>query len=206
MENNPLLYHITHVANLPSILEQGRLQSHLIIQQHELPYEDVANLDVQSRRKKTKISGGMGGSLHDYIPFYFESRSPMLYSLLYKPNVNQNDMIYFMTNIQTIVDNELPFVFTDAHAIRRLSNVYTDLSNLDKIDWDVMKSAYWNDTNEDMSRKARRQAEFLVYCHVPLSACLGFAVYDKETKEKVEQMLTDVDVDLPVGVRPGFYF
>lgn len=38
-----------------------------------------------------------------------------------------------------------------------------DLSDLDKIDWDVMGSDYWNDTNEDMNRKARRQAEFLVY-------------------------------------------
>lgn len=147
----------------------------------------------------------MGGSLHDYVPFYFASRSPMLY-YLHKQTLNQNDIIYFMSNIQSVVDNELSYVFTDAHAIRRLSNVYTDLSDLDKLDWDVMKSNYWYVINEDMNRKARRQAEFLVHGHVPLSACLGFAVYDKETKEKVEQMLTDADVVLPVAVRPGFYF
>lgn len=52
MGNKQLLYHITHVTNLSSILEQGGLQSHLFIQQHELTYFDVANRDVQSRRNK----------------------------------------------------------------------------------------------------------------------------------------------------------
>ena len=117
----------------------------------------------------------MGGNLHNYVPFYFASRSPTLY-YLHKQKLNQEDIIFFMSNIKSIIDNELPFVFTDAHAIRRLSNFYTDLSDLNNVDWNVMKSDYWNDTNEDMSRKARRQAEFLVQHHVPLSACIGFAV------------------------------
>lgn len=133
MGNNQLLYHITHASNLPSIFDQGGLQSHLSIQQQELQYHDVANRDVQSRRKKTKIIEGMGGNLHDYVPFYFASRSPMLF-YLHKQTLNQEDVIYFMTNIQSIVDNKLSYVFTDAHAIRRLSNFYTDLSHLVKVD------------------------------------------------------------------------
>lgn len=205
MRNKQLLYHITHVTNLPSVLEHGGLQSHLFIQQHELTYFDVANQDVQSRRNKISISGGIGGNLHNYVPFYFASRSPMLY-YLHKKKLMQEDIIYFMTNIQTIIDNELPFVFTDAHAIRRLSNFYTDLSDLDNVDWDVMKSDYWNDTDEDMSRKARRQAEFLVHNHVPLSACIGFAVYSEKAKRKVEKMLKDTNLYLPVAVRRHFYY
>lgn len=96
--NNQLLYHITHVTNLPSILQQGGLQSHLSIQQHELQYQDVANQDVQSRRERTRIPVGKGGNLHDYVPFYFAARSPMLY-YLHKRQLNQEDIIYFMTNI-----------------------------------------------------------------------------------------------------------
>lgn len=205
MKNNQLLYHITHVTNLPSISEQGGLQSHLSIQQHELKYHDVANQDVQSRRQKTRIPVGKAGILHDYAPFYFAARSPMLY-FLHKQKLQQQEIVYFMTNIQAILDHELSYVFTDGHAIRRLTNFYTDLSDLDKMDWDVMKSQYWHDTNEDMNRKSRRQAEFLVHSHVPLSACLGLAVYNHEAKRKVNQTLEEADFSLPVAVRPHFYY
>jgi len=57
-----------------------------------------------------------------------------------------------------------------------------------------------------MNRKARRQAEFLVHSHVPLSACLGFAVYNCEAKKNVEQLLKETEVSLPVAVRPNFYY
>lgn len=100
----------------------------------------------------------------------------------------------------------LPYVFTDGHAIRRLSNFYTDLSDLDKIDWDVMESNYWNDTDEDMNRKARRQSEFLVYNQVPLSACLGFAVYSYEAKVAIEKILEKKNLSIPVAVRRHFYY
>lgn len=129
----------------------------------------------------------------------------MLY-YLYKQKLQQQDVIYFMTNIQTILDHELSYVFADGHAIRRLTNFYTDLSDLDKIDWDVMKSQHWHDINEDMNWKARRQAEFLVHSYVPLSACLGFAVYNYETKRNVEQLLRDTGVSIPIAVRLNFYY
>lgn len=98
VDHNKLLYHITYINNLPSILEQGGLQSHLYVQQHGLNYHDLANPNVQSRRHKISIPGSKGGSLHDYVPFYFASRSPMLY-YLHKQKLQQKDVIYFMTNV-----------------------------------------------------------------------------------------------------------
>lgn len=82
-----LLYHITHINNLSSIIKQGGLQSHITIQQQGIKYKDVANQDIQSRRNRTKIPLGPGGILHDYVPFYFAPRSPMLY-YLYKQHLN----------------------------------------------------------------------------------------------------------------------
>lgn len=112
MVKNQLLYYITHITNLSSILEQEHLQLHLSIQQHGLDYEDIANQDVQFRRRETNIPSGKGGSLHDYVSFYFASRSPMLY-YLYKQKLHQKDVVYFMTNVQSILDHELSYVFTD---------------------------------------------------------------------------------------------
>lgn len=61
----------------------------------------MANENVQLRRRHTKIPINKDCYLHDYVPFYFAPRSPMLYPLKMQP-IPQNDIIYFMTNIKTI--------------------------------------------------------------------------------------------------------
>lgn len=205
MASNQLLYHMTHIANLPSVLKSEGLQAHAAMQVNQLHHQDIANQDVQDRREKTKIPVGKGGTLHDYVPFYFASRSPMLY-YLHKQKLQQEDVVYFMTSVASIQEHALDFVFTDAHAIRRLTNFYTDLVHLDQIDWQVMTSDYWHDIDEDMSRKARRQAEFLVYNEVPLTACLGFAVFNEQAKVKLETILQEAGSTLPVAVRRHFYY
>lgn len=205
MRGNKLLYHITHISNLQSIIKKGSLWAHARIKQRTINYKDVANQDVQSRREHTKIPVGAGGYLHDYVPFYFAPRSSMLY-VLKNQQVPQDDIVYFMTNTETIQQHSLSYVFTDAHAIRRLTNFYTDLEDLKQIDWDVMQASLWADTDDDPNRKARRQAEFLVHNEVPMSACLGFAVYSLQTKQKVEEMFNSADLSLPVAVRRHFYF
>lgn len=129
----------------------------------------------------------------------------MLY-YLHKQQIKQEDLVYFMTSVASIQENALNFVFTDAHAIRRLTNFYTDLIHFNRIDWQLMTSDYWQDIDEDMSRKARRQAEFLVHRVVPISACLGFAVYNEQAKVKLEKILQDEDSALPVAVRRHFYY
>ena len=53
----------------------------------------------------------------------------------------------------------------------RFTDFFDDLKDLDKIDWDLMQSRYWNDTNDDPDRKRRRQAEFLVHEFFPWSWC-----------------------------------
>lgn len=72
--------------------------------------------------------------------------------------------------------------------------------------WDVMQASVWTDTDDDPNRKARRQAEFLVHKEVPLSACLGFAVYSVQTKQRVKEMLEIAGLTVPVAVRRHFYF
>ncbi|MCG5102555.1 type II toxin-antitoxin system toxin DNA ADP-ribosyl transferase DarT [Oceanobacillus alkalisoli] len=205
MPKSKLLYHITHINNLESIFRQDSLLPHAHIKKCIINYKDVANQDIQSRRERTIIPVGAGGYLHDYVPFYFAPRSPMLYVLKMQP-IPQDDIVYFMTNIESIQQHSLSYVFTDAHAIRRLTNFYTNLENISQIDWDVMQASVWTDTDDDPNRKARRQAEFLVHKEVPLSACLGFAVYSDQTKQRVKEMLKIAGLTVPVAVRRHFYF
>lgn len=202
---NKLLYHITHMNNIDSILKNDGLLAYALMHQQQLTYQDVANVDVQDKRQQKNVPISPGGNLHDYVPFYFAPRSPMLYAIL-NGGTEQKEIVYFMTNTQTIQENPFDFIFTDSHAIMRLTNYYSNLNDLDKIDWDVMNSKYWHDHPDYPNRKMKRQAEFLIYQKVTLSACIGFAVYNKEAEQKLRSILNTCQQDFFIGVRPEYYF
>ena len=87
-----------------------------------------------------------------------------------------------------------------------LTEFYNDLTHLDEVDWSVLESKYWNDTDEFPDRKRRRQAEFLVHESVPLELFLGIGVRDQRIKTKVNDILEKYSVDMTVLQKPLFYF
>ena len=167
-----LIYHITHIDNLESILSEGGLLAYnIMLLETQTNYTNIAYQNIQDRRATTDVPCGGGGVLHDYVPFYFAPRSPMLYTIS-RGNVEnytqgQAAVIHLVSSIENIEAEDLCFVFTDGHAVMTFTNFFDDLNYLRAIDWDVMESRYWNDTNEDNDRKRRRQAEFLVRYFFP---------------------------------------
>lgn len=202
---NTLLYHMTHINNIPSIVKNNGLYAYSLIHQKSVSYQDVANVDVQDKRSQKTVPISPGGNLHDYVPFYFAPRSPMLYSIV-NDGVSQEDIVYFMTNTTTIQRDEYEYVFTDSHAIMRLTSYYSSLQDLDRIDWDIMQSRYWHDRVDYPNRKMKRQAEFLIYNQIALSSCIGFAVYNKEAELRLRNILKDYDTAIYIGIRPDYYF
>ena len=75
-----LLYHFVHLDTLPAVLAAGELLStRQLAEQGKRPARDIASGSLQSRRGRTLVP--LGGTLHDYVPFYFAPRSPMLYRI-----------------------------------------------------------------------------------------------------------------------------
>lgn len=70
----------------------------------------------------------------------------------------------------------------------------------------VLKAKYWHDTEEDPDRKRRRQAEFLVYQSLEIDLLLGIGVKNERMRDVVCETLKDVHMNLPVLIRPWFYF
>lgn len=166
------IYHITHINNLPSILRSSGLVANSRLRRERINYLDIAHESIQDRRGKIHVPWGVGGVLHDYVPFYFAPRSPMLYAI-HKGNVEgynqgQNPVIHLVSEAEAVNAEGLAFVFTDGHAVMEYSCFYDHLDLLGfVIDWDIMKDTYWADTPEDGDRKRRRQAEFLVHQFCP---------------------------------------
>lgn len=206
-----LLYHITDIKNLSSILERGALTAHSLVMSKKISYSDIAHRSIQDRRATTEVLAPPYGMLHDYVPFYFAPRSPMLYSIKHGNVENykgkQSDIIYLVSKTNVMEKYNKDFVFTDGHGIMALTEFYKDLTDLDEVDWDVMKSMYWFDNEDNPDRKRRRQAEFLVHEQVELKCIVGIAVYNQQMKERVNEMLNQHNIDMKVLVkRREFYY
>ena len=141
------------------------------------------------------VSCGAGGRLLDYIPFYFGTRSPMLYRIStgwsFTHPVEQNHIIYLVTAPRRILDSRLDFVFFDGHALAALSRAFDNLNDLVHIDRDTVRATQWNNTIDDMDRQRRKQAEFLVHRALPWRLIVGIGVFDITAKSRVESILDE---------------
>jgi hypothetical protein len=204
------IYHITPIDNLESIISEGGLLAYNVMVETQTNYTNIAYENIQYRRATTYVPCGEGGVLHDYVPFYFAPRSPMLYTIS-RGNVDnytqgQAAVIHLVSSIENIEAEDLSFVFTDGHAVMTFTEFFDDLNYLGAIDWDVMDSRYWFDTNEDNDRTRRRQAEFLVRNFLPWELITEIGVIDYTIKAKTENILQNFTHKPSVIVQNNWYY
>lgn len=204
------IYHITDVANLDSILNNKGLISYNQMLRNDIIYTNIAHGNIQDMRANRKVPLPPFGNLHDYVPFYFGPRSPMLYTIS-RGNVagythGQGHVIYLVTTVEEINRMNYPFVFTDGHAIMVFSAFFNNIDYLNYIDWDIMFSQYWNDTVDYPDRKRKRQAEFLVYQSLSWQSIKEIGVIDERMKQFVTAIIQKNRLQTPVYVRPEWYY
>jgi len=204
------IYHITHKDNLPEIISKGGLFAQNQMECERIEYSDITHSGIQDRRSETLVPCGPGGNLHDYVPFYFAPRSPMLYAIkmgrVTGCSATQADIIYLVSSAQTIAAAKAGFVFTDGHAIMQLSEFYDDLVYLPEIDWDIMQEKYWRDTIEDPDRKRRRQAEFLVFNKFSWNLVEKIGVLNRKVEREIVDMISIASHKPNVSVEAGWYY
>jgi ssDNA thymidine ADP-ribosyltransferase, DarT len=204
------LYHITALGNLPSIATSRGLHCFNGMVRNGVQHESIAYESVQIKRARTAVTCGPRGCLHDYVPFFFAPRSPMLYAI-HKGKVTcsngQEGLACIVSSIENVQAAGLNFVFTDGHGIMApLTNFYDDLGNLDKIDWKLMEAVYWRDTAEDPDRGRRRQAEFLVHEFFPWECVIGIGVNKASIIARVRDLLADLGESTEIKAKPNFFY
>ena len=119
----------------------------------------------------------------------------------------QEEIVYLVTSTEKVVEERLPFVFTDRNAALRIAAYGNDLQDLDDyVDWDLMEGRMWNNTADELDRQERRMAEFLVHGHVPWSAFIGVAACNDDKCRQVGHALASVGAEVLVTPRPEWYF
>ena len=203
--------HITHVANLSGMIAGGGLTCVGELRQRGAGgYRNIAYPHIQDRRAAKHVPCGPGGTLADYVPFYFAPRSPMLYTIS-RGNVEgytegQPPIVHLVAHAEEVVGQGLGFAFTDGHAVIEITDYFDDLADLSKIDWPLMRARYWFDTAEDGDRKRRRQAEFLVHRCMPWELVREIGVMTQAMVGQVQGLVEAAPHRPVVALRRGWYY
>ena len=199
------LYRMTHIENIPHILQRGI--THISSPNVNNNYVPIGDGSLIARRDAFSV--GNGRMLGSYIPFYFGTRMPMLYVIQNGYNgvnaISPKDIIYCVVSVEQILNYNLEYVYTDGHAVESISTFFfpRDIDNIEtNIDREAINSKFWKD-EDDLDKKRRKEAEFLVGNDIPHNAILGYAVYDVAAKAKL------VEFGVPekmIAIRNEYYF
>lgn len=196
---------MTHIENIPHILQNGI--THTTSEYANPDFVPIGDGSLITTRNNFILNNGT--RLGEYIPFYFGVRTPMLYVVqngfnMVAPTSAEN-IVYCVSSVQKIIDLQLDFVFTDGHAVDGFSSQYTvaDIQNIDAIlDKNAINAKYWKDEN-DLDKKRRKEAEFLVLGDISLHAILGYITYNENAKNKIINFGADAT---NVLIKPEIYF
>jgi hypothetical protein len=188
-----LLYRLVHIANLPTLLQRRKLHAPNFTPSDGLLYRTIHSSQVQANRHLRALPCGPGGTIHDYVPFYFGPLSPMLLNLktgrVEGYSEGQEPLIYLVTTVQDVVSSSARYVFSDGHGLATFTSWYDDLSQMDQVDWALVGERYWSDQPDDNDRQRRKQAEFLIHRELDWTVIRGIAVYNSTMKDLVTENL-----------------
>lgn len=203
-----LIWRIVHRDNLPWILDNG---VHCRNSGQQDPgYVNIGNEDLIDKRAHRAVPIGPGGTLGDYVPFYFTPFSPMMYNIKtgfggIRRRSNE-EIIILVSNLRRVHKLGLRFAFTDRHAYPPLAQYFDDLGQLSAIDWPLLQNRDFKRDPDDPEKVERYQAEALVHHHLPIAGLLGVICYSTEMKGKIERKVADRGLTLDVRAMPGWYF
>lgn len=72
------IYRLVHIDNLHVYLKRGGIHAPSRVPEDGLIYRPIHSEVIQSRRGIKPVEVGAGGTIRDYVSFYFGYRSPML--------------------------------------------------------------------------------------------------------------------------------
>lgn len=198
-------FRITHIDNIPYILEKGLLRANSSDRSDD--FVNIGDPQVIKLRSDMIIRNIRLG---DYIPFYLGPRSPMLYVIQHGYNgvrrQEPQDIVYCVLRLDDVIKGDLECVFTDGHALSALTNYYgkEQLGNIDKIvNYDDVYASQWNNNDSDIDLKRRKEAELLIKEDIAPGYIRGYIVYNDKAKEMLKSFGIAENM---IVVAPNYYF
>jgi hypothetical protein len=210
--DNPKIYHITHIENLPQMVDSV-LWSDAERIRRNVNCTVVGMGEIKRRRlEELEVACHPGTKVGQYVPFYFCFRSIMLY-LLYRGNHvdlayrgGQRPILHLEADLHEVVEwarsDGRRWAFSKGNAGTRYTRFYNDLARLDQLDWTAIGATDWRDPIVS----ERKQAEFLVERSIPWELVQRIGVIDDRMAEAVKQATAAADHQPDVVVERNWYY
>jgi hypothetical protein len=213
---SPKIYHILPVDRLSSVLAQGRLYSDAEVRRRGLGGTTVGMQKLKDDRLTLPVPCHPGTMVGDYVPFYFCSRSVMLY-LLHKGNHEnldyrggQEPIITLECDLNTVVSEAdeagLRWAFSLGNAAAAYQEFRADLAHLHEVRWNYVAAWKWHGHGVSPDVKQGKQAEFLVHERFPWRLVSAIGVLNVAMQKKVAELVQSADHHPPVHVRTDWYY
>jgi len=203
-----LIFRITHIANVPWILDHGLHCRNSTV--HDADFREIGNRDLIAKRLSHSVPDGPGSTLSDYVPFYFTPWSPMQMNIttgyMGTPLTPASEVVFLVSSIHRLDQRKLPYVLTDRHAYLQAARFSTDATGLANVDWTLLQSRDFKRSDSDPGKVERYQAEALVHRHVPVDALVGLAVRDSTAETKLKAELKRRALAVELAIRSEWYF
>ncbi len=190
------LYYITHIDNLPSILEKGIL-SHERIEDDQVQSAHIYNTEVVNIRKEKNTPDQK--SLWSYANLYFQPRNPMMYRVVHEKGVRD---LAVLEVSEKILQTSGVFI-TDGNAANAPTQFYPLIDGLKQLrrQRKILQNEWWN--NSDGSKR-----KIMAECLIPDSIGQGFInsiyVADEKTRTKVSEKIGSRSIS--VIPEPNMFF
>lgn len=189
------LYYITHIANLPSILEHGIL-SHAQVEKRQIPFTPIYDLQIVSGRQAKSAPNGK--SLWDFANLYFQPRNPMLYRVISERN--KNDIV--IIGLRPDILRQVGVFVSTGNAASSPSDILPVPNGLNAIYemWNVINSEWWK---EEDGSKRKIMAECLVPEYISPDFINTIYVASHEVAERARLVFSQ---PIPIVPEPNMFF
>jgi hypothetical protein len=199
-----LIFRIIHRDNMPSVWADG---CHCRSTTHGKKYVKIGNLELIEKRIGREVPCGPGGTLSDYVPFYFTPFTPMLYNI--KTGFNGvekkpiEEIVILVSSLHMLKNQGVAFVFSDRHAYLKTALFSDNLADLNRIIWPTLQAR--NFRKDDLDRFEKYQAEALVHKHVPLTALKGIVCYNDSARADMQAAADAKGSAVKIIAQPNWY-
>lgn len=209
----PKIYHITHIRNLPQIIQQGVVWSDAKRIELGLDCEIVGMSEIKRRRlEDLTVKCHPDTMVGEYVPFYWCPRSIMLF-LLHRANHpdlsyrgGQEPIVHLEADLRATVTwaqgNGSRWAFSDCNAGAVYADFFARLADLDKINWTAVDARDWR----GQALREGKQAEFLLYESFPWHLVERIGVQNDKIKMEADGVLQRALHQPPVSVERTWYY
>jgi hypothetical protein len=206
------IYHITHVANLNAIIDEGALMCDAVMAARGGPAVAIGLPNMKASRLRVPVSCHRGDKVGDFVPFYFCPRSIMLYvisrrnheALVYRGG--QDPIVHLQADLRAVVDwadaAGVRWAFSTANARAAYTPFFAEVAQLDQINWAAVAASNWRDA----AIQEAKQAEFLVHGHFPWALVSTIGARTAQTKVLAEAAIATAADRPPVIIKPDWYY